>query len=376
MFIQARKEKSGSTTATTPMRIPGVFFGAYSLRAGHGGIARVARLMARVLDESLRGQPRPVRGLTLGDCGEVAPDLNLPVTATCGSRLRFIAGALWAGLSCRHFLFDGCHLAQVYQLPPLRGKPMLTFLHGIEVWEEAPARYIRSARRATFLVANSEFTRDKADRLHGGLARARVCWLATESDEPPPPAAQLGGRPPEVLIVSRLGERYKGHEELILCWPRVAAAVPGATLRIVGTGPDGEKLRKLAAQSSVAGQIVFSGFVADAELDRVYAGTRVFAMPSRGEGFGLVYIEAMRHGLPVVASDADAAPEVVNHGETGYTINLKKPNELSETLIHLLRNPDEAARLGEAGRRRWADHFRFSAFRARFLPMLQEFLST
>ncbi len=272
-------------------------------------------------------------------------------------------------------MFDSCQLAQVHRLPLLRRKPMLTFLHGIEIWEEAPARYIRSARRATFLVANSDFTRDKADRLHGGFARARVCWLATETDDPPPPAPDLTSRRPEVLIVSRLGERYKGHAELIACWPQVAAAVPGAVLRIVGTGPDEARFRRLAAQSPVASQILFEGFVPDADLDRMYAGAAIFAMPSRGEGFGLVYIEAMRHGLPVVASDEDAAPEVVKHGETGCTINLKRTHELPDALIHLLRNPDEAVRLGEAGRRRWAEHFRFSAFRDRFSPLLREFLS-
>ena len=203
-----------------------------------------------------------------------------------------------------------------------------------------------------------------------------VCWLATESDEAPPPAPPLSSRRPEVLIVARLGERYKGHDELIACWPEVVAAVPGAILRIVGTGPDGNNLRQLAAQSTAASQIVFAGFVPDAELERIYAGATVFAMPSRGEGFGLVYIEAMRHGLAVIASDEDAGPEVVKHGQTGYTINRKREHELPDALIHLLKHPGEAAAFGEAGRRRWAEHFRFSAFRDRFRPLLREFLES
>ena len=359
-------------TSGRPVGDSGVFLGAYSLQPGHGGIARAARLMARVLVKELAGGPRSPRGLTLGDQG-APPGLGLRVKPTRGSRLGFIAGSLLAALDCGHFLFDGCQLAQVHQLPLLRRKPMLTFLHGIEVWEDAPARYVRSARRASFLVANSAFTRDRADRLHGGFAHARVCWLATETDDPPP-APDPVGRRPEVLIVGRLGECYKGHAELIACWPQVVAAVPGALLRIVGSGPEGDRFRRLAAQSRVASQIIFEGFVPDAELDRLYAGAAVFAMPSRGEGFGLVYVEAMRHGLPVVASDEDAAPEIVKHGETGCTVNLRRPQELPDALIHLLRNPDEAARLGEAGRRRWAEHFRFSAFRDRFSPLLGEFL--
>ena len=162
---------------------------------------------------------------------------------------------------------------------------------------------------------------------------------------------------------------------MIACRPSVVAAVPGAVLRIVGTGPDGEQLRRLAAQSSAGSQIVFEGFVSDADLDSLYARATVFAMPSRGEGFGLVYIEAMRHGLPVTASDEDAGPEIVKHGETGYTINRKHSPELPGALIHLLQNTGEAASFGEAGRRRWAEHFRFSAFRNRFLPLLPEFLA-
>jgi phosphatidyl-myo-inositol dimannoside synthase len=88
-----------------------------------------------------------------------------------------------------------------------------------------------------------------------------------------------------------------------------------------------------------------------------------------------VYIEAMRHGLPVVASVHDAGQEVNLDGRTGYNVNLDRPDELPDRLIHLLRDPDHAAALGAAGQRRWAEHFRYSAFRERFRPHLREFLA-
>jgi phosphatidylinositol alpha-1,6-mannosyltransferase len=109
-------------------------------------------------------------------------------------------------------------------------------------------------------------------------------------------------------------------------------------------------------------------------MPAVWTECNVFAMPSRGEGFGLVYIEAMRHGLPVIASVHDAAPEVNLDGVTGYNVNLDRPDELGDRVIHLLRDEDSAARMGDAGRRRWAEHFRYSAFRDRFLPILTDFL--
>jgi phosphatidylinositol alpha-1,6-mannosyltransferase len=183
-------------------------------------------------------------------------------------------------------------------------------------------------------------------------------------------------RPPEVLIVGRLvADRPKGHRELIECWPRVAAAVPGATLRVAGSGPDLPRLRELAARSPVAERIVFHGFVPEEELDAHYGRVRVFAMPSRGEGFGLVYVEAMRHGLPVLGSIHDAAGEIILDGQTGYVVDQDRSDELADRIIRLLREPEHARELGEAGRQRWAEHFRYGAFRERFVPLLEEFLA-
>jgi phosphatidylinositol alpha-1,6-mannosyltransferase len=274
-----------------------------------------------------------------------------------------------------HFIYDACHLAQVHLLPGLGRKPFLTFLCGIEIWENAQPGYVRSARRARMLLPISRYTLERAERVHGPFPQAHICWLATEADELPPPAPPRSG-PPQVLIVARLGEtENKGHRELIDCWARVVQAVPQATLRIVGRGSGMAALQDRAARSPAAAQISFAGFVPDSHLEKLYQEATLFCMPSRQEGFGLVYIEAMRHGLPVVASIHDAAPEVVLEGETGYTVSLDRPDQLPERLIHLLRNPDLAQQMGEAGRHRWREHFRYSAFRDRFRPLLHQFLS-
>lgn len=225
------------------------------------------------------------------------------------------------------------------------------------------------------LVCNSAYTRNRADRIHGGFARARVCWLATEGDEPSPPRPPHAGAP-TVLLLGRFdeGDRYKGHRELIECWPKVVACVPMARLVFVGRGPGRPAIEALARKSPACARIEFRGFVPDDELGAVWAETNIFAMPSRGEGFGLVYIEAMRQGIPVVASIHDAAPEVNLDGVTGFNVNLDSAGELPERLIYLLRNPSLAAQFGCNGRERWRQHFRFSCFKERFLPLLHEFL--
>jgi phosphatidylinositol alpha-1,6-mannosyltransferase len=97
-------------------------------------------------------------------------------------------------------------------------------------------------------------------------------------------------------------------------------------------------------------------------------------MPSRGEGFGLVYIEAMRQGVPVIASIHDGAREVNVDGETGYNVDLDQSGELTARLITLLSHPVLRHRMGAAGQQRWHEHFRLACLRSRLLPLIETLL--
>jgi phosphatidylinositol alpha-1,6-mannosyltransferase len=143
---------------------------------------------------------------------------------------------------------------------------------------------------------------------------------------------------------------------------------------IAGAGPDASRLRKLAAESPAKESIEFRGFVPEEDMVALWRRAHVFAMPSRGEGFGLVYIEAMRYGVPVIASIHDAGQEVNVDGQTGYNVSLDRPGELGDRLVELLSSPSLARQMGAAGRARWHEHFRFSAFKRRFLPIVDAFL--
>jgi phosphatidylinositol alpha-1,6-mannosyltransferase len=346
-----------------------------SLAAGHGGIARVARLMGRALaGEVARGDLR-LRAIGLNDATAYS-DLGFDLVAARGSRLRFAAAVQTAALRSTHFAYDSLAMVRAHNRLPAFKRPLLAWVHGIEVWEDAPSDRLTASRLADVLVANSLYTRERAERAHGGFARARVCWLGTETDALPALPARADGRP-TVLVVGRLEcGRDKGHRALVDSWPAVVAAVPDARLVIAGAGTDFDALRAHAAASRAAGRIEMRGFVAEREIEPLWAEASAFAMPSRGEGFGLVYIEAMRHAVPVIASVHDAAPEINLDGETGYNVDLARPGELADRIVHLLRDRDCAARLGANGRRRWECHFRFSAFRDRFLPLVAELLTT
>jgi phosphatidylinositol alpha-1,6-mannosyltransferase len=346
-----------------------LFLAAESLAPGNGGISRLARLMSRVVAEEMRAGRLDVRALALSDRGA---DCGIPIPLqTCtGSRWRFVRNVWKASRSSTHFLYDFVGMARAHCRLPLLRKPFLTWMCGIEIWEGARPGRVAWAKRADLLLSISEYTRQRADRCYGGLGHAKVCWLGTELDEPAARAPDFGGRPTVLILGRQDPEPWKGHHALIDAWPAVVSAVPDARLVIVGGGPGLGANKARAAASPAGGNIEFRGFVPDDRVEAVWESATAYAMPGVMEGFGLAYIEAMRHGLPVIASVHDAAPEVNLEGVTGYNVDLNKPGELAERIIHLLKRPEVSAKLGQNGKERWAKYFRFSAFRRRFLDIL------
>jgi phosphatidylinositol alpha-1,6-mannosyltransferase len=343
---------------------------AQSFLGSQGGIARVCELTARVAVE----EGHPLSLLSVENEGGPFEKSGL-WTGFGGSRARFVAACIRRELGGARMFYDQLGTARAHLLPAKLASRCGVWIHGIEVWDQLRPDRLRAARRAGFLLANTNYTRQHAAEYDSLFESASVCWLGTGDDELPAAGrAGLDG-PPRVLIVGRIDNAaYKGHRELIEAWPDVVGAVPGARLTVVGTGPTFEKHKRLAAASSAAGFIDLVGFVPDQALPAYWSSSVVFAMPSRGEGFGLAYIEAMRWGVPTIASLHDAGQEINVHGETGLNVDLGRPGDLTDALIELLRNRDLAARMGAAGQQRWRQHFCYSAFRTRFSRQLTRFL--
>ena len=164
----------------------------------------------------------------------------------------------------------------------------------------------------------------------------------------------LAGRP-VVVCVSRLVRR-KGQDTLIRAWPGVRAAIPGARLLLVGDGPYGDDLQRLAAGLGVADAVTFTGSVPASELPGYYAAGDIFAMPCRTrrggldvEGLGIVYLEASSAGLPVIGGDSGGAPDAILDGETGYVIPGRSVTALAERITELLGDPARAQAMGRRG---------------------------
>jgi len=192
-------------------------------------------------------------------------------------------------------------------------------------------------------------------------------WEALRSPDAPPPWE----RDPVILNVARQYQR-KNTDALLRALPRVREAVPGARVRIVGGGPELPRLRALARELGVVDAVEFLGpLEKDRDVRREYVTAAAFCLPSRQEGFGIVLLEAMAAGLPMVAGNAGAIPEVAPPGEAALLVDPEDPGELARALIRVLEDGDLARELVEAGLSR-VRSFDLNSVAASFLKAVRE----
>jgi glycosyltransferase involved in cell wall biosynthesis len=148
---------------------------------------------------------------------------------------------------------------------------------------------------------------------------------------------------------------------------RIAVHERGARdLRVRAVGIRSDFLRAVAAEAGLAGILSFEPWLADEELHELIAGCRLLVYPSIEEPFGLVPIEAMAHGRPVVASNRGGTRESVLPGATGLLMNALDPVAMADAILALWSDPARCDRLGAAGRDRYLEHFSLDHFVDRF----------
>ena len=326
------------------------------LSEGSGGIAEVARMTTKSLAARF-----PTRALACQDREDFRFD-NVHVRAFGNSRLRFVAEFALASIQATHIVHDFVGTARAQRFSLGRRSRNAVWAHGIEVWGDLRREHAEALRRSDLVLVNSAYTLERAQGALAGARNVRLCHLGTTSDDAPD-FAGIGEGPPTVLLLGRIDPRFpKGHDLLVSIWPRVVSAVADARLVFVGGGPALTALRDLVAQSPVAASIDVVGFAPAHRIDAIWRRATVLTMPSVEEGFGLVLIEAMRRGVPVIASRADAGQEINLDGVTGFNIDRARPDQLSDMIVEILRNRSVCARLGAAGGDLWRNEYRFSAF--------------
>jgi glycosyltransferase involved in cell wall biosynthesis len=229
------------------------------------------------------------------------------------------------------------------------GIPYTILTYGKEVWEPLPTNQQQALQKASAIWTISNYSRDRlieANDIDPNKVKILPCVVDTDiftpGIKPPQLLEQYGLADAKVLMtVARLwsGDIYKGVDVTIRALPKIIQAFPQVKYLVIGRGDDRPRLEKLVADLDLAEQVVFAGFVPTEILADYYRLADAYIMPSQ-EGFGIVYLEAMACGKPVLSGDDDGSADPLQNGLLGWRVPHRDPEAVAAACIEILRNQD------------------------------------
>lgn len=272
------------------------------------------------------------------------------------AKIKFIFQFFWkAGLGrpdviiCGHIHFSPlCYFWNLFS-----HQKFIIITYGVEVWNIKSRIYLKAFQKARLIIAVSLYTKEKMlSQLN--CPKEKIFVLLPSSidkekffiKEKPRYLAErhqlLGSR--VILTVSRLSKieaGFKGYDRVIESLPEVLEKIPNLKYLVVGEGDDLPRVRELVKKLSLENYVIFTGRVREEELVDYYNLADVFVMPSKCEGFGIVFLEALACGIPVIAGNKDASRETLLNGRLGQLIDPDSIKEISRAIVSSLSSKIE-----------------------------------
>ena len=355
---------------------------------GAGGIQQHSRTFTRALAELLPGAG--LRVLSKNDrTRQCFPSAKLSHhTIRRGGifrTARFGAFLLWQTLTQRPDLVIVTHLhfaPLACALKKIVGLRYWVTAHGIEAWSVRSILMRRSLSAAEKILCVSRHTRDRLLQ-NSTLDLERVFVLANAIDErdftlaakPPHLLRRYGLQPTQKVIftLSRLDsrERSKGYDLVVDAMPRLRESIPDIHYVLAGCGHDSDRIRRRVRDLGLRKNVTLTGFLPERDLRDHYSLCDLFVMPSRSEGFGIVYLEALAAGRPVLAGNRDGSRDPLLDGELGALVDPENSEQLAAAVTEILlgRAPARFYRPSYL-RSRVVEEFGFDAFKSRLLDLL------
>jgi glycosyltransferase involved in cell wall biosynthesis len=263
--------------------------------------------------------------------------------------------------------------------------PYVAVGHGVEVWDIRNRRLCNALRAADRLLAVSEFTRLRmASTLTLDVNRIALLPNTFDPEQFYPGIKphyllkryNLAANQPVILTIARLAgaERYKGYDQLLRALPLVREQFPNVRYVLGGRGADRPRIEVLIRDLGVSANVTLAGYVPDYELRSHYNLCDVFAMPSKGEGFGIVFLEALACGKPVLAGNKDGSVDAVLNGALGVLVDPDNITEIGNALIAILgrKHSNEMISNADALRYRAIEAYGYQQFRERLSEVLKQ----
>jgi glycosyltransferase involved in cell wall biosynthesis len=270
-----------------------------------------------------------------------------------------------------------------YWLKRLAGIPYWTVAHGVDAWEIKNPTLQTALHHADRILSVSGYTRDRLLK-EQNLAPDKISILPNTFDADlfkiaPKPVELLKRynlRPeqPVILTLGRLSksEQYKGYDKILEALPQIRQAIPNVRYIIAGKGDDKPRIESLIAQLKLQECVTLAGFIPDAELGDHYNLCDLFAMPSKGEGFGIVYLEALACGKPTLGGNKDGAIDALCNGALGALVDPDNVDQIAKTTIQILQGkyPHPIMYQPQLLRKKVIEVYGFERFKQTFAELL------
>jgi len=316
-----------------------------------GGIAQYNRDLLSALSDFKRIREvivLPRR--TSVDPGELPARIRQLPSPKC--KFNYIFASFQAAQKYRPFDLVFC--GHLYMAPLARviawhlGIPVWIQLHGLEAWDELSPIYRRAAQDAALITSVSRYTRQRLlEWLDIDPVKIKVLANTVSPRFRPGPKAEYlldrhNIRDKKILLtVSRLpkSDRYKGVDRVIRILPRVLCKHPDVVYLVAGDGDDRPSLELIASECGVSAKVKFLGQVSGEELPDYFRLADLFVMPSTGEGFGIVFVEAVASGIDAIGGSKDGSVDALGAGALGRTVDPDDPDELAAAVCASLEQP-------------------------------------
>jgi phosphatidyl-myo-inositol dimannoside synthase len=352
-----------------------------------GGIEKVCRIMGKALYEDSLQNDGLLQVCSMYDKQQDAFDNPyFPSENFLGfgiNKLRFTRQMIKAGAKNDLVVLSHINLLLIGALIKKRSPRtrIILIAHGIEVWKLLSSRKRRWLQQCDTIIAVSSFTANKIMAQHG-VAKEK-CIVLNNCLGPylPLPATrkkseallsryQFSVNDTILITLSRLrsAERYKGYDKVIEAMALLKLKYPGIKYILAGSYDAEEKawIDRLIQQSRVQDNVVLPGYIEEEELQDHFALSDIYIMPSRGEGFGIVFIEAMYYGLPVIAGNTDGSVDALLNGELGQLVNPGNVEEIKNAIANIIENKTSFT----PSRKVLIEHFSYEAYKEKLEELI------
>ena len=352
-----------------------------------GGIEKVCRLAGRALHLlSLENIDNKLKVFSMYDEPADVNELYFPTSIFTGfgkSKTHFIRAAVKEGINSQLVIFSHVNLLVVgYIIKLISPKTKVVLIaHGIEVWRIFPKWKKMMLNRYDLILPVSEFTKTRMMELYD-IPEKNITVLNNCLDPflPLPLKANKNRRLLELYGINEndtvlftltrmaTGEKYKGYDHVIQAVYELRHINPSIKYMIVGKYDEIEKARldEIIARLSLKGNIILTGFIPDDEIAVHFNLADIYIMPSQKEGFGIVFIEALYYGKPVIAGNIDGSVDALKNGDFGLLVNPTNQQQITDAIVEVITNkqkfiPDSVKVI---------EHFGFHVYKEKIRHML------